>query len=581
MVLRPHDILALRAGASAQDVLNFKARVDELSRLAAGRAEDEALIAQIEARLQKLDPSATARVVAEVRYRDEWREERCEQALRALPAAASGVDGDAFDRMRAYVALLAPPKRPPEADAAMAPWQRELARQQHALASLLQLCPTGSADAVHATLHDFMAHSAARLQQRVAAVQARLSAAPSRESESAAAPPPRRDAWSEEPAPPPPPTVNGGAAQFDGLSADDFVAKLRVQHTAVCAVQAHARGALARRRFAAAAAARCAAAIAVQCRARVGKARRAAAAAAAAQARGARGDARRVARGAAAAAGVAVARAVGRWRAAWRKRAAAQCRADDLEWRAAVRASLVPRAPEASGFSSQSIYIESKSLAERRAAEDAAAAALQAARRGTLARRARAAAVAAAVVLQAGARRRRAVARALWWRRALGRLRAARRARARWRAGREAARALLPAQRRAVLASLHVGKEVAAVQADAARERRDFEESFRKWAAKMTKTMLARKLPSDWIPQMNTLTGASYFFNLKTGEAAEEHPNLKAAKKTERTQRKLAEEQLSERLATLREYEERLADGRAQVLERYAAEAAAAWATLG
>ena len=261
-------------------------------------------------------------------------------------------------------------------------------------------------------------------------------------------------------------------------------------------------------------------------------------------------------------------------------RTAAQCRADDLEWRAAVRASLVPRAPEASGFSSTSIYIESKSLSERRAAEDAAAAALQAARRGTLARRARAAALAAAVVLQAGARRRRAVARALWWRRALGRLRAARRARARWRAGREAARALLPAQRRAVLASLHVGKEVAAVQADAARERRDFEESFRKWAAKMTKTMLARKLPSDWIPQMNTLTGASYFFNLKTGEAAEEHPNLKAAKKTERTQRKLAEEQLSERLATLREYEERLADGRAQVLERYAAEAAAAWATL-
>ena len=61
MVLRPHDVLALRAGASAQDVLNFKARVDELSRLAAGRAEDEALIAQIEARLQKLDPSATAR----------------------------------------------------------------------------------------------------------------------------------------------------------------------------------------------------------------------------------------------------------------------------------------------------------------------------------------------------------------------------------------------------------------------------------------------------------------------------------------------------------------------------------------
>ena len=101
-----------------------------------------------------------------------------------------------------------------------------------------------------------------------------------------------------------------------------------------------------------------------------------------------------------------------------------------------------------------------------------------------------------------------------------------------------------------------------------------------KWAARLQKHYVSKKLHADWIPQMNTLTGASYFFNLKTGEAAEEHPNLKAAKKTERTQRKLAEEQLSERLATLREYEERLADGRVGVLERYAAEAAAAWATL-
>ena len=43
----------------------------------------------------------------------------------------------------------------------------------------------------------------------------------------------------------------------------------------------------------------------------------------------------------------------------------------------------------------------------------------------------------------------------------------------------------------------------------------------------------------------------------------------------------LAEAQRTERLEPLREYEERLADGRAAQIERYAAEAEAVWAVRG
>ena len=114
--MRAADLIALRrCGGSA--VLAFKERVDELSRLSAGRAEDEALLQQLSEKLPALTHDAASRLTEECRLRDEWRQERCKQALGALPGA--GDDTANVDRMREYVALLAPQG----GTAAQLPWQ--------------------------------------------------------------------------------------------------------------------------------------------------------------------------------------------------------------------------------------------------------------------------------------------------------------------------------------------------------------------------------------------------------------------------------------------------------------------------
>ena len=88
-----------------------------------------------------------------------------------------------------------------------------------------------------------------------------------------------------------------------------------------------------------------------------------------------------------------------------------------------------------------------------------------------------------------------------------------------------------------------------------------FEEAFRKWAAKMERLTLQKKLHSDWIPQMNVEKGESYFFNVRTGESSEEHPNMRQVRTTERKQRQAGEEQITERLKRLKDYEDLLRSG--------------------
>ena len=61
----------------------------------------------------------------------------------------------------------------------------------------------------------------------------------------------------------------------------------------------------------------------------------------------------------------------------------------------------------------------------------------------------------------------------------------------------------------------------------------------------MERLTLAKKLHADWIPQMNVESGESYFFNVRTGESSDEHPNMKQVRATERKQRQLELETLS------------------------------------
>ena len=107
------------------------------------------------------------------------------------------------------------------------------------------------------------------------------------------------------------------------------------------------------------------------------------------------------------------------------------------------------------------------------------------------------------------------------------------------------------------------------VESEARREKGDFEGAFKRWAAKMERLTLAKKLHADWIPQMNVERGESYYFNVRTGEASDEHPNMKQVRATERKQRQLAEKTIEERLERLREYEEQLRGGEHSQLELY------------
>jgi len=134
--------------------------------------------------------------------------------------------------------------------------------------------------------------------------------------------------------------------------------------------------------------------------------------------------------------------------------------------------------------------------------------------------------------------------------------------------------ALQPLQTRVVLVYLHVSKELHRVRNEAEREKAEFEGSFKKWAARMERQTLAKKLHADWIPQMNVERGESYFFNVRTGESSEEHPNMRQVRATEKKQRQLAEAVMKERLMRLRDYEEQLREGQRLQLDGYEEHAA-------
>ena len=237
--MRAVDLVALRRqGGSA--VLTFKERVDELSRLSAGRAEDEALLQQLVEKLPVLTVDSASRLMEEVRLRDEWRQERCEQALRGLPGASE--DAAHVDRMRDYVALLAP-----KGSTAAQPWQRELLRQQQALAKVLQLCPGGSGERLRQALSAFMQHSQERLTERLNALEALLE-----HHEGPTGSPVRRAAWGEAApsspehpqaiaaaasfAPPPPPATGGGSSW--AMTPEAFLEQMQRQNDAVRSLQA-------------------------------------------------------------------------------------------------------------------------------------------------------------------------------------------------------------------------------------------------------------------------------------------------------------------------------------------------------
>jgi hypothetical protein len=578
----------LAARSSSATVLAFKASVDELSRLACARAQDAELLKQLEEQLPKLEPEVAVRLLTECRFRDEWRDEQCERALTSMPDL-SAHDSDAVERMQEYVALLAPQSEDEDEDEDVSPdgaqtWQRELMRQQRAVSSMLTVCTGSTPDRVHDVLADFMEHSRARLHEQLACVHEQLVEANGERGHPTDGPSPRRQAWGDaaqgctsEGTSSTEAHGPGAKAQpqgFRGLSADEFVEQLRGKHRAVCCIQANGRARQQRRRYQRIVHERLGAAVRLQCCSRQHAARRAATERrhllwlVQCDAVSRRYNARRLQRA------WRFVRTRRRWQEAWCASLTKRLRKEDALWRLALATATAERPAAPTGFSQYSVYTESRVLQSERDTKQAAGRRLQAAVRGLAARRGLRREAHAARVLQAAARRWRARKRHAWWRRALRTLHDRRRAQHRWRAARASALALQPLQTHAVLVHLNVSKELARVQSEAKREKSEFEAAFKKWAVRMERQTLAKKLHADWIPQMNVERGESYFFNVRTGESSEEHPNMRQVRATERKQRQLAEAQMAERLERLRDYEALLHSGERAHLREYSEAAA-------
>jgi len=536
-------------------VIRFKASVDELSRLCAGRSEDEQLVGQLDKQLASVSATVAARILLECRFREEWRDEKNTRALHSLPRVAG--EAEAVNRMRDYVAMLAPPRL---YESTGEPWQHELLKQQQAIARVLQLCPGNSPDAILRTLTEFMGLSRQRLVKQLDLLQWKVSEKQnSRPAERA----------SSQPGSPP----KGGADNSAVLTADAFLERLQRQRSAVCTLQTRVRGKQQQRRYRQLVRQRLEAGVRLQAAARRRAAWR--------QAGVARDAARRVKQQRMAERNCAcrLQRArrwvllVRDWRRRWQERAGAAERAALDGWRREMRCyARLARSSSEKEFSSFAHYVPGTKVLEKREAEYGGAAVAQAIARGFRDRILRRRCLNAAVRIQAGWRGWRGRTRGTWWRRALARLHEERSSQLRWSALVSTTRALLPVQSQAVLLCLHAGKEVDAVRRDAAREMEDFEASFAKFARAMRKATLAKKLHSDWIPQMDPATGGTYYFNLKTAETTQESPNLRVVRATEKKERGRAEARLRDRLAKLQGYVEAVEERAAEQLKVYDAQ---------
>lgn len=432
-------------------VIKFKASVDELSRLCAGRSEDEQLVAQLDERLQSVSASVAARLLLECRFREEWREERSAKALDSIPCASG--DPQAVDRMREYVSMLAPQQLYGSSGEA---WQHELLKQQQAIASILQLCPSNSPDVVMRTLTDFMSHSHKRLSKRLDLVQWKVSEQQNRRWEAA-----------ERAASLPGSPLQKAGDQAAVLTADAFLERLQRQRAAVCALQTRVRGRQQVVRFRLCLGARLASAIRLQALARHGAARRLAealretAVRARRQGLAERHSARRLQRAWRWAVQVRL------WGKCWRSRMRVAELGQLQGWRQHMRrywSGGLHKSASEEDFSSFASYVPGTRIRERRQAEHCGVRMLQASARGMRDRRVLREALRAVVCIQAAWRSWHARTRLAWWRRALRTLHEVRAAQLRWSALVSGTRRLLPLQTRAVLVELNVAKELNSVQ---------------------------------------------------------------------------------------------------------------------
>lgn len=96
------------------------------------------------------------------------------------------------------------------------------------------------------------------------------------------------------------------------------------------------------------------------------------------------------------------------------------------------------------------------------------------------------------------------------------------------------------------------------VQSELIREETRFASEWRKYEAKLQKEVRKSKLPAEWIPQMNPLSGEAYFLNTKTVKSVKEHPHKSLFNQLAAKQRTRAEKLYTGQVTRLEEYQQRL-----------------------
>eukprot|EP00164_Ancoracysta_twista_P010493 GFYU01015844.1.p1 GENE.GFYU01015844.1~~GFYU01015844.1.p1 ORF type:complete len:285 (+),score=65.37 GFYU01015844.1:42-857(+) len=100
-------------------------------------------------------------------------------------------------------------------------------------------------------------------------------------------------------------------------------------------------------------------------------------------------------------------------------------------------------------------------------------------------------------------------------------------------------------------------------------EREKFESDWKRWESDMVQFCMRKPLLHDWIPQLDKMSGKTFYMNVKTTEVLNMHPNLRYAQRYKLKQRKKAERILLNRLTLLEEYQERMENGNDEVCHTY------------
>lgn len=95
-------------------------------------------------------------------------------------------------------------------------------------------------------------------------------------------------------------------------------------------------------------------------------------------------------------------------------------------------------------------------------------------------------------------------------------------------------------------------------QDEMAREELRFATEWKAYETKLRKEVLKSKLPQEWIPQTDQVSGEEFFFNVKTTKVSKEHPNKLLFAQLIEKQRKRATEIFAEQIWRLEDYQQRL-----------------------